>query len=198
MTKYKELWLMRHGRNYLDGDNQRFGIWQPHSKLTFDGIAEVAEVHKTHLKGRKFSYLAHSPYDRTRETAMVALPGGKWVSSDAIAPCMQERVDEWAKKKPQPFVLQSVLEIEEALPGFLEAEKQWIGMACDEVLETLRSGQSALLVGHQPHITLFRSLHEEGFHPFNQPLPKAGIYRMIFDGDDNFIQTVELNPPPFK
>lgn len=198
MTKYKELWLMRHGRNYLDGNNRRFGIWQPNSKLTFDGIAEVEEVHKVHLRGREFSYLAHSPFDRAYETAILAVPGGKWVSSDALAPCMQEEVDAWAKRKPSCFTLRSVVEIEDDIPGFLETERQWFNIACEEVLGTLRSGQSALLVGHQPHIGLFRGQFEKDNRRLDQSLPKAGIYRMFFDENDEFVQTIELSPPPFK
>lgn len=189
----KTIWCLRHGENVLHPDWRQFGVWQSDSPLSEAGRATIARVSTTYLQGERFAALYTSPFRRTRETANIAVPDGKWDVLSTLAPRLPQVLDTlMASVVGEP--LTSCEAIEERWPGFLQVEAEWMLQSIHKTLDTLQDDEQALLVGHQPLLGLVRGTLDRRFPLFEQTLPRGGIYR--FKVANLTHVEVEYLPPP--
>lgn len=191
----KTLWLLRHGDNVL-GDAAELGTFQFDSPLSKEGREGIDCVREAHLVGQNFKIKLHSPLRRARETAYLAVQDDNWSVLPNMGPRLLEIWDTllapWKGVLP-PNLLEV---IDERWPGFLEMELQWAMRGLEVVLETLKDGEQALLVGHQPMLGLVRATLDRRHSFLDQSLPKGGIYRCTFHNSTTKAQVESLLPPP--
>lgn len=185
---------MRHGNNKLEEDVRIHGMWQSQSPLYPQGREEIEKVRAIHLKDTEFVYLAHSPFVRARETAEIAVPNGSWEVLAGLAPLLEKELDDVYQALEPKRHPQDLDQVEVFIPNFCEREGAHIQKAAIEILNKIRLGQSALFVSHQPLLGILRGLLDSSFPPREQTLPKAGIYRFRFDGNNQLLGVDTLLP----
>ncbi len=194
-TDEKWLWAMRHGNNQLEEDIRVHGMWQSRSPLYPQGREEIEIVRATHLTDTEFAYLAHSPFVRARETAEIAVPNGSWEVLTGLAPLLEKELDDVYQALEPERHPQDLDQVEAFIPDFCEREGAHIQKTATEILNKIQLGQSALFVSHQPLLGILRGLLDTSFPPRKQTLPKAGIYRFRFDGNNQLLGVDTLLPP---
>jgi broad specificity phosphatase PhoE len=118
-----------------------------------------------------------------------------WDVLECLAPVLEKELDEAFRALEPEHQPQDLDQVEALIPGFCEKEGAHIYKAATEVLNKIHLGQSALFVSHQPLLGLLRGLLDPLFPPREQTLPKAGIYRFRFDGNNQLLGVDTLLPP---
>jgi len=184
----KKISLMRHGDNATDSDFATHGIWQPQSKLTKDGAQQLTELRDNYFVDKKYQISICSPFDRTRQTGEIILPNNQWVVEDKLVAEKLEKLDTIYKTQNPA----TIGEIEALLPGFCKDTQTRIMSVVEQTLNDLKSGKEAIIIGHEPSLTLALSMFDKKFDAYTQLLPKAGICVLSFSDDNVFLSCEEL------
>lgn len=181
----KEIWFQRHGECLVDPSPQA-GMWQPSAPLTENGRALLTEVRRRYFAGKHFELLYHSPFIRAKQTAEIIVPDGNWEAMAELAPCLKDELERQLVTTPKEKWPTSHEELDRFYPGLLESEESWVCSGVQKVLNFLKEGQGALLIGHQPHLDLLRRHFDSSFPRLGQVASKGDIYLMEF-GDNNHL-----------
>jgi phosphohistidine phosphatase SixA len=77
-----------------------------------------------------------------------------------------------------------------------DIETAWVHEALLWALHKTNLGRTSILVGHEPHFSLLCHLFApEQFEKFAMDLPNAGIRRLRFGLDDEFLGIDRFDPP---
>jgi phosphohistidine phosphatase SixA len=198
---YKEIWLVRHGKNVLDQRFTQFGVWQPTSPLSQEGCEAIERVKNEHLEGETFQIYGHSGYVRAKQTAEILAPCAPWEIVSELAPHLASELDTWIKKYILGLTSDKYPNLDDLAvsntifrPDFTHQEGRWILRGILHMLGRLQEGEKALLVSHQPLIGLVRGMLDLNFDPLEQSLEKGGIYRFLFSAHE--LATVVHYAPP--
>ena len=189
VIKMKEVWLMRHGDNEIDSDFARYGIWQPQSSLTIAGIAKLALISERHFTNTNFEICLHSPLVRTKETGRIILPSSDWIEEPLLGPEKTIDLDNIYKGN-NPHNLR---DIEKLLPGFCQHVKTRVISVVERSVRKLTTNQKALIVGHEPSLTLTLSTFAQKYNAYVKLLEKGGICVLVFTDTNIFYESKELS-----
>ena len=179
---------MRHGDNATDPDYAKHGIWQPQSRLTDVGVKQLEVLRDNYFVGRNYKISIHSPFDRTKQTGTIVLPNNQWVEADKlVAENLGELNTIYKTKNPA-----TIKDIEALLPRFCEDTQTRIMSVVNKTLNALNDGEEAIMVGHEPSLTLALSTFDKSYNAYGQLLPKAGICVLSFSDDNMFLSCEEV------
>jgi phosphohistidine phosphatase SixA len=185
----KEIWMMRHGDNEVDPDFARYGIWQPQSSLTLAGVAKLSLISEEYFNGMGFEICLHSPMVRTKETGMIILPNSDWIEEPLLGPKNITDLD-LIYKKNHP---NNLSDIEKLLPGFCgHVQKRVISVVEGSVSE-LTANQKAIIIGHEPSLTLTLSTFVQKYNAYVKLLEKGSICVLMFTDNNIFYEFKELS-----
>jgi len=182
----KEIWFQRHGECLVD-PNPQVGMWQPSAPLTENGRALLIEVRRRYIVGKHFELLYHSPFVRAKQTAGIVVPDGNWQEMAELAPCLKDDLERRLADTTKERWPTNHEELDKFYPGLLESEESWIFSGVQKVLNSLKEGQRALLVGHQPHLDLLRRHLDPSFPRLGQVASRGDIYLMEFDESNHLV-----------
>lgn len=192
--------MFRHGRNRLEPDVKTHGIWQLESELTHEGISEVVRASETYLHDLEPAYMAHSGIRRAWETALISMPAlrDRWVVEKRLGPKLRDELDAAARSIAPDKQITTIEDMAAHVKGFRMIEGNWIHGGFIHALLSIKHGQTALLVSHQPLIGLLCKLYDKGCKALEvgSELPKAGILRFRFRGMHEFSGIETFLPPP--
>lgn len=192
----KTLILLRHGADATPYGIEH-GLWRFESPLTEEGRLEVARVRNAHIDGMDFTYRAHSPLVRARETAEIAVPDKKWEVLEALGPLLPLETWESMTREPEGVPM-SMDDVEHRRPGLLSRQTEWTLAALQRIVnEKIGDEEIAIAVSHQPIIGLVRAAFDPSCKETfpEKELPKAGVYRFSFELNGTLLNIEELLPP---